>query len=119
MMTRRKGLPAALSAANTELLRVEDPLMRARDAGSALEQLSQSMIATAEIRRQAVTELVNRGMSYAAIGQALGVTKSMVAKIHSETIRRMLGEGPEDLVGDMSADVRNRLGGGLRLPDQS
>ena len=89
---------------------------RARQAGAMLHELQAATAEVAEIRRIAIAEAVAAGMSYGAIGEALGVTKSMIAKIHTEVLRRQLPGGPDDVVQQLAAGTASRITGGLQLP---
>ena len=61
--------------------RMDDPAARARAATELLSRYQTSVNRLARIRRRAIAELRAAGLSYAQVGEALGVTRGRVAQL--------------------------------------
>ncbi len=62
-------------------IQTADPLPRAQMATELLNQLDSLTRRAAAVRDEAVHELVSQGGSYASVGESVGVSKALVAKI--------------------------------------
>jgi hypothetical protein len=60
---------------------IKDPVSRARAAGELLAEHQSAVTRLAQIRRKAIAELRAQGLSYAEVGEALGVTRGRVAQL--------------------------------------
>lgn len=63
------------------LAEIPDPVERAREVGRRMAQIPAVHQRLKEIRRAAVLEMRNRGMSYADIGAELGLHRNRVQQI--------------------------------------
>jgi hypothetical protein len=61
--------------------RIQDPAARARAATELLSRYQAAVNRLARIRRRAIAELRAAGLSYAQVGEALGVTRGRVAQL--------------------------------------
>jgi hypothetical protein len=61
--------------------RMDDPAARARAATELLSRYQAAVNRLARIRRRAIAELRAAGLSYAQVGEALGVTRGRVAQL--------------------------------------
>ena len=61
--------------------RISDPAARARAATELLSRYQAAVNRLARIRRRAIAELRAAGLSYAQVGEALGVTRGRVAQL--------------------------------------
>jgi len=69
-----------------DIANIEDPAERARAAGELLAEHQTAVTRLARIRRRAVAELRAAGLSYAEVGQKLGLTRGRIAQLKSSTI---------------------------------
>jgi hypothetical protein len=60
---------------------IEDPVARARAAGELLAEHQSAVARLAQIRRRAIADLRAQGLSYAEVGQALGLTRGRIAQL--------------------------------------
>ena len=97
-------LQAALRDVDDLRRRVKDPLVRAQNANALLAEHQAVVNQLASVRREAVRELRAARWSFSEIGEALGVSKSMAAKIAGGTIKDV-----------MSDDLRQRTQGRLEF----
>lgn len=67
-----------------DLEATSDPVERARAATELLTRHQSLVARLARIRRQAIAELRARGMSYAQVGEALGLTRGRIAQLRAE-----------------------------------
>lgn len=65
-----------------ELEAISDPAERFRRAADLIQESRESMEQAGEIRRQAIDEMKRQGMSYEAIGGALGISRQRAYDIH-------------------------------------
>jgi hypothetical protein len=77
-----------------EIAKIADPVERARAAGELLAEHQSAVIQLARIRRQAVAELRAGGLSYAQVGQRLGLTRGRIAQLKTGTIEQTFFGGP-------------------------
>jgi hypothetical protein len=77
-----------------EIANIADPAQRARAAGELLAEHQSAVTQLARIRRQAVAELRASGLSYAQIGQQLGLTRGRIAQLKTSTIEQTFFGGP-------------------------
>jgi hypothetical protein len=82
--------------ANTpeELSAIADPAERARLATELLAEHQSLVARLAQIRRQAVAELRASGLSYAQVGQRLGLTRGRIQQLSIGTVEREFFGGP-------------------------
>jgi hypothetical protein len=71
-----------------EIADIADPVERARVAGELLAEHQSAVVQLARIRRQAVAELRASGLSYAQVGQQLGLTRGRIAQLKTGTIEQ-------------------------------
>jgi hypothetical protein len=71
-----------------EIAKLADPVERARAAGELLAEHQSAVTQLARIRRQAVAELRASGLSYAQVGQQLGLTRGRIAQLKTSTIEQ-------------------------------
>jgi len=69
-----------------EIANIADPAERARAAGELLAEHQTAVTRLARIRRRAVAELRAAGLSYAEVGQKLGLTRGRIAQLKSSTV---------------------------------
>jgi hypothetical protein len=60
---------------------IPNPVTRARAAGELLAEHQSAVNRLAQIRRKAIAELRDQGLSYAQVGQSLGVTRGRIAQL--------------------------------------
>jgi DNA-directed RNA polymerase specialized sigma24 family protein len=61
--------------------KISDPVERTREAGVLLEQCARATEALAEVRRNAVVQMHEGGMSHQAIADAIGISKPRVGQL--------------------------------------
>jgi hypothetical protein len=71
-----------------EIASIADPVERARAAGELLAEHQSAVTQLARIRRQAVAELRANGLSYAQVGQQLGLTRGRIAQLKPSTVEQ-------------------------------
>ena len=64
-----------------EVAKISDPAERARTATQLLGEHQSAVTELAKIRRLAVAELRDQGLSYAQVGNALGITRGRIAQL--------------------------------------
>jgi transcriptional regulator with XRE-family HTH domain len=67
---------------------IADPAERARLASELLAEHQSLVVQLAKIRRQAVAELRASGLSYAQVGQRLGLTRGRIAQLTTGSVER-------------------------------
>jgi hypothetical protein len=77
-----------------EIAKIADPAERARVAGEQLAEHQSAVTQLARIRRQAVAELRATGLSYAQVGEKLGLTRGRIAQLKASTVEREFFGGP-------------------------
>jgi hypothetical protein len=77
-----------------EIANIADPVERARAAGELLAEHQSAVAQLARIRRRAVAELRAGGLSYAQVGQRLGLTRGRIAQLKTSTIEQAFFGGP-------------------------
>jgi DNA-directed RNA polymerase specialized sigma24 family protein len=60
---------------------IADPVARAREVAALLEQCARATEALAEVRKNAVIEIHEGGMTHREIAEAIGVSKPRVGQI--------------------------------------
>lgn len=65
------------------LEQIQDPAERAREIGRRLEEIPSFQTRLAVMRRAAINEMRAKGMSFAAIGAEIGLTRARVERISS------------------------------------
>lgn len=76
-----------------DIANITDPAERARAAGELLAEHQTAVTRLARIRRRAVAELRAAGLSYAEVGQKLGLTRGRIAQLKSSTIEEQFFGG--------------------------
>jgi hypothetical protein len=76
-----------------DIANITDPAERARAAGELLSEHQTAVARLARIRRRAVAELRADGLSYAEVGQKLGLTRGRIAQLKSSTIEEQFFGG--------------------------
>lgn len=66
-----------------EVAGIADPAERARVAGEHVQRHQRLMTEYARVRRDAIDELRSQGLSYAAVAEALGVSRARVAQLRA------------------------------------
>src|SRR5207245_5053255 len=69
-----------------QLKAIEDPAARARRAGDLLGAHQGYVNQLASIRREAIAELRASGLSYAQVGEALGVSRGRIAQLRAPAV---------------------------------
>lgn len=64
-----------------ELRRIRDPIKRATEAATLMDELRQAIGQAAKIRHEAVNEAVNSGQSRSAVARALGVSPQAITNL--------------------------------------
>jgi hypothetical protein len=75
-------------------LAIADPAERAQLASEILAEHQSLIVRLAQIRRQAIAELRASGLSYAQVGQRLGLTRARIAQLTPATVEREFFGGP-------------------------
>jgi hypothetical protein len=78
------------------LQRTEDPADRARDAGARIDEHQAAIAELSRVRREALDELLSRGLTQTQIAQSLGMTRARVGQLLSSgprPERAFLGTG--------------------------
>ena len=79
--TRDPEHPGDLAEHVDQVAAIDDPVARARAAGELLAEHQSVVARLAQIRRKAIADLRAQGLSYAEVGQALGVTRGRIAQL--------------------------------------
>lgn len=72
---------ATISEHVDRIAAIGDPVARARAAGELLAEHQSAVNRLAQIRRKAIAELRDQGLSYAQVGQSLGITRGRIAQL--------------------------------------
>lgn len=89
--------PDPLDALVSAVAEAPDAVARARLAGQNMDRLGQVVTQLSSLRQASIQELVDQGMSHAAIGRELGLTRARVSQLLSAGVppeRAFLGTGP-------------------------
>ncbi|MGA3541556.1 sigma-70 family RNA polymerase sigma factor [Micromonosporaceae bacterium DT194] len=79
------------------LAEIQDPGERARQASDLIDEHQAAVNELSRLRREALDEMVSRGMTHAQIAQVVGMTRARVGQLLSSgprPERAMLGTGP-------------------------
>jgi hypothetical protein len=110
-MMRKKNNPFRVMMARAETAEtITDPFARAVSVNAILGEHQVVTNRLVESRRRAIAEAHIRGYSYQQLADALGISKTAVAKIDNESLRRQRSGGPDDFDGETAAEGRGRLG---------
>jgi hypothetical protein len=96
-----------------DVARITDPAERARMAGEQVQRHQRLMNEFARLRREAIEEMRSQGLSYAAVAEALGVSRARVAQL------RAAGPPPERALlgtGTLTIAIPSRAVPGRDLP---
>ncbi len=83
-----------------EVRKIKDPLSRAKLASQTITESQQVEIELARLRREAIEEAAANGITYAAIADAIGLSRGRVSQIRSDgppLERVIFGVGPLDV----------------------
>jgi hypothetical protein len=110
-MARKKDDPFRGMMARAEIVdTIIDPFARAVSVNAILGEHQAVTNRLVEARRKAITEAHKSGYSYQQLADALGISKTAVAKIDGGSARGEVSRIPDERIGVAPVDVRQGLG---------